>query len=41
MTKISKKLITEAEEWVEEYGYKYVICRSFPDFMNEIRAYFA
>lgn len=33
----SQKLFQRA---VEEYGYKYAICRSFEDFMTEIRAYF-
>lgn len=32
----SQKLFQRA---VEDVGYKYVICRSFDDFMNEIRLY--
>lgn len=27
------------QQAVEEYGYKYIICRSFPDFMREISDY--
>lgn len=32
----SQKLFQRA---VEEMGYKYIICRSFDDFVNEIRGY--
>ena len=38
----SSKQTTEQKEWqtlVETQGYKYVICRSLDDFINEINSY--